>query len=998
MAHRLTEEQYQEVLHLSSILFLGFLLPYSTGNEQRLLGNVNRESDFFPSSNPAMTISSDTTKTKFDPVECVLNMSLVDRLDQLSTVSNIRKECGMEMDVLTDTRFELAYQDFMYQGLLPLLVARPIDREQVDLLHLIAMVICPQPDVDTDRKDNNSNNLTRKAQQLMRHVMAPEFHVHYGHRMELVRLIAQQQAVVLPCLSLDGDYDVSPTGPLLMGALPHLQSSLLQFAKSSALTPQDSHTAYAALVALSTQTKHLPLIAQTWKIILHRIVENPAKYTRLKEPLSITPVTDFWLSNDQDSTEQFCSHAICGQLLAATVVRSGSDLAAMALTSLSDTIEWQIDAWTKDEQEEPDKEHPAAPSLLMALLFTARHAILVSKRQDLDEDTVGTLVDCVLLLLRHPVTIIRTEAVRLLETAFASSVDPVPHSGVLLETIKRSLNDELLLDGLHRLVQIVVPRSTEFTRQLYECLLNQESGAVLRRPASRLLSAICTNHPPVLLKNDEGIQEQMELAEPGSPLVMDMVSSALTARQTHYFVSPGNVDSKSKSHLEYIAVKGGTLWDLYRLACFAMTVGDFSFAKQGFANLVTRNSLNEDHMLWISALEHVACAESLLAVEASTAMPEASCHLHTALSYIHHIHHTISFLECDGERVSYAFQSRYLLLRLDQLDLITVVRHLTRETRLTGSVPPKNTRHFQHLMGAVRNLYSLANRYQELNQQYGVQFQSGMSTTCLLAQRDLCVFLAKSTEVAFDEVFSSTSLSKSNKADKESPRRERNTDSSLLVNKLIYELKCHVIPAMKDTMEPLVRAAAMLELLDAVLMVPCPFPRDFYSPRSIPLAELHLTPLASEVFEYGAKSTANHLDRIESHPSISSTLNVHGQIPTQIMKKARYPITAVVLWCHILYVLASDDDAPATTAGAEEVLVSREAVESRLPQFTRPYSNFDLLADGRFHGTVELPPLVDEGLFVFETKPGCRDTRGIEWELHVAPESRRISIHCSRSV
>ena len=992
--HSFSDDQYQEVLRLSLIMFLGFLIPYSTGNENRLLQHVNRR----------CPQSSAPTKAKFDPVECLLQMTLLDRLDQVSLMNN-EKEYGAELGCLTDPRTEMAYHDFLHDGLLPLLSARSIDRVQVDILHLIAMVISPNPDVENSRTLSSSNHpCAQKAKQLMRHTVARNFHVHYGHRIELVRLLAMQQAVVLPPLSLDEDhYCVTPTAPLLLGALPHLHSSLLEFAKSSALCIDDCNAAYAALVALATQTRNVPLIAATWQILLHRIVENPIKHKCCREELPGRAITQFWpLSAHRVS---LCSHSICGQLLAATIIRSRPDLAIMAVSSLAETIEWQVETWTADSDQEDDTVTPPPPCLLMALLFAARHALVVALRDDLEEEAVQTLADSGILLLQHPELGIRMEALRLLEVAFANAYKPVQSANALLDTIKkhRSRGDHKFLDGIDRLVRIMVQDSSDFARELSKQLLtppeHSDVDGCLSKQESRLLATVFSNQPLVIPTDDAALQKQMSKCS--SAVAMDLVAAALATRQTRYFNQMEEATRKSEQLLAYMAEKTGTRWDVYRMACHAMTIGDFCFASHAFRRLDGENSLNEEHFLWISALENVALAESLLGAKASKAIPDASCHLHTALSYIHHLHVTKT-QEHNSNGVSYAFQSRYLLLRLDQLDLITVIRQLTRETRLTGAVPSKNTRHYQHLLGAVRSLQCLASRYRELNQQYGIRFCSGKSTTCLFAHQDLCQFLAKSTQTAFDEIFGGTSSalpSPKSQAIREDEDNKARRKSHVLLSKLIYELDRIVIPGMKNSMEPLVRAAAMLELLDALLMAPSPFPRDFFSPCVMPLAQLYLTALPSETLELGGKSVGQQPQQIvESYPYISSTVQIHGRIPVEIMSDGRRPISSVLLWCRVLFSSALDEEAPPPTNGPEHPVMSSEKIVSRLPNIQGPYDHFSMLADGRFHGAVELPPLVDEGWFVLETKLGCRDAAGAEWELYVDPASLHITIHCSRSI
>jgi len=584
----------------------------------------------------------------------------------------------------------------------------------------------------------------------------------------------------------------------------------------------------------------------------------------------------------------------------------------------------------------------------------------------LEDEVIEGLVESAVHLLAHPVALVRTEAVGVLKCALDyKMVPPLCAKPVLLAIVQHK--DVTRLKGLDQLVNVLAKASTGFAKELSNHFYSKLSSG-LTTPESKLFATLCTNDPRVLIKKGTDVLKQAESKSTEKSVAKNLVAALLAKRQTQYFAGPA-VEKESET-LQLLISSKTSRWDQYRMACQAMVLGDFCYAALALNDLA-ESSLNEEHFLWISSLKEIAVAEALLCSSGSQAIPDASCRLHTSLSYIHHLHSTNDGTKQQG----FTFQSRCIFLRLDQLDLITVIRQLTRETRLTGAVPAKNTRHHQHLMNAVRCLQSLALRFRKLNQKFGLLFQSGMSTSCLVVQEEVCDFLANATQVAFSEIFGPT----------KPPSDRRRKKSTLLISKLMIEMDKHIVQPMKSPLEPIVRAAAMLELLEGVLTVPTPFPRDFFCPRAEPVAHLNLVPFPAENAEFGGKPDGP----IECFPSICFYLQVNGKIPKSLMQNARRPIVCVFVWCRLLYSSPLDEEED-TEAPA------KEAIKARIPDVRGPHNLF-LLADGRFHGTLEMAPLPDEGHFVLETKVGCRDSRGAEWEVSTATDSCKILIHSSRS-
>jgi len=526
-------------------------------------------------------------------------------------------------------------------------------------------------------------------------------------------------------------------------------------------------------------------------------------------------------------------------------------------------------------------------------------------------------------------------------------------------------------EGLTKLVRVLAQLSGAFTMQLSKHL-SSKLNSELSEVELKFLATIWTNSSAAIPGKDLDCTKIIENCQ--SPAAAMDLGAAILGRRREMYYFPTKETEEESQRLQSVLVNKGNRWDYYRLGCHAMTVGDFLFATLIFDDLA-KSSLSEDHFLWIAALKNVAMAEALLGSLGSDGIPDASSLIHTSLSYLHHLDTTNNTKTPRG----FAFQSRLLFLRLDQLDLVTVIRQLTRETRLTGDIPHKNTRHHQHLVNATRGLESLGLRYRQLNQKYGLHFQSNLSTSSLLAQQDVCNFLSRATKVFFAEIFPSF------KSPNVDGGKSRNS-YKFLPNKLMNELDSHFLNVLDNPMEPLVRAAALLELLEGMIKVPNTLPRDFFSPRPIILSDLKLSAVPSENAEYGADSC----DVIEALPSICFYCAVNGKIPTKLIQQAtKRPIVSVFVWCNLVYLSAVEDEE--AREGPD-----KETVRGRIPDIRGPHELISC-ADGRFYAELELPPLTDEGTFLLEMKLGCRDSAGAEWELQVRPSSCQIVVRSSRS-
>jgi hypothetical protein len=305
------------------MLLLGFLLPYSTGTDYFLLQHMKR---------PPTDAHGGTA---IDPVEYVLQMPLEERLEK--SVRELQShEWGNDCQ-LTDPDLDLAFRDFVENGLATLLRNRPFSLvHETDLLHVVAMAIHPAPTTAIGPESpaaKSEHAAGQHAALLMKSLHGRQFQIRYGHRVLLVELIARH--LVLPSLR---DTDL-PIGSLLHGAIPHVRASLRSFAATSALSHQDAFTAQCAVVSVAVQTENAAVLRDEWDFLLHRAVDDRADYhchqchlrlrdctaggsVRHPDRISVDAATISGDNVDHERHSFVCPHAARGALLSHFLVRA----------------------------------------------------------------------------------------------------------------------------------------------------------------------------------------------------------------------------------------------------------------------------------------------------------------------------------------------------------------------------------------------------------------------------------------------------------------------------------------------------------------------------------------------------------------------------------------------------------------------------------------------------------------------------------------------------
>ena len=994
---QMTEHEHGQISRLASILLLGFFLPNSTGNEFFLLQNLSSRTHI----NSLQATGSSTAEQTSSPDALTDFLMSIPLDERLASTSHEYSDSFGELNTIVDERFDATLHSFLKNAVVPLLSTRPAHTRQVDHLHVLAMAIHPHPSeqplratvAELKKSNRGSTDVWGKTSWLMSSMVPHSFHLNYRHR----RLLAQ---VV--------------DAPLFEGALLHLRASLYAFGMAS-LTPYDSHWAQCGMVSIAVQAGQSVALREEWGRLLNRLMEDRTHYKSCQTKAKAIPSLSF-MTETEDS---FCPHRARGRLLNVFLSRLGQsrhfaddDFLQHTLSSLSDAIEFKVDSWTKEEDEQSHTSEP--PCVLASLLLAAQplfcFLLPLHRKEGEDAESDGgqyrdMLVSCGTQLLHHWDREIAQEASHLLEMAFTygpvSIVDD--YSGALFSSIKMAIENALksMTDDKPFPITGIIAMVSAKCRSIAKALLKLLTSLERTEPSianfiDRLIASVCCACPTAADAYMDKVQVLLDDNITSEKSKQQLLAALLGKRRSHFFnKSP---DPSSKQVQKQLAT-GKIGWDMYLLGRQALVSGSYSAAAAIYEEL-SFVATSDYNYLWLSSLQKIGRAEGRLLEEGALGIPATSIDLLSAASTFQSLPAFLGSIPADFE-----FQLRFVNLRLDFLDLVCSIRQLASEMRLTGVGPNKFTRSGLHLKSAVKLLNGLGTKYLSAYREHGL-FMCQQSRTSLRTLHALCRFVASATQSTFiDELpdFGKENIHQNALLALTLPQG----DASHPLTILMKRLDSQVLKDLSGSVDAKIRAAALLQVLDGVLKVPSPFPRAFLRTKQIHRADYRLY-LDPEVSDDHGETEDDVEDVIDLPAGSMVTAIASGNIPEEMMQATDLRFFTVIIWHRVSFQKIhteknrdTDQDKPEddvkplvseTKATPSSMIISTPAVSK-----ASPTNVASLSPAGKFFVKLECERLFWEpGKYRIETRLGCRDLRGGEWELPVdygSHQSLSIRIH-----
>ena len=904
------------------------MLPHSTGNDFRLLQTSNRR-----------------LHDESDIDQVLLDIPLEDRLDVGYRSSRVAESYNLQQDdgsnqssPMLDPYIGPQLNRFL-DSLALVLVSRPLSSTGADILHILAIAIHPAPVLDKGVL-NNSHPAAARARRLASHMAAYQLHAT-NHRKRCIQLV--HESVALPSFFEDDDNEAVGYTALMTGPLPHLLASL----RARGGCDQ-------TVVRLVAQTQNVQRFLQPeWDRLFHGVVDEGAA------------VCGPCCSIGQSGADSPCYCLSRGDCMAVLVERCLHipDFRDLAVGSLSDAIEWQADSWKESKK---DVTYP--PCLLAALVRAASSVFRSSSRKP--KDALATVVGISVQLLVHPSPLVVNEAAKLLLRYLVSG------KATKVKTSAKAISSALQL-CLHKevgngLVGILSSFSVEFSEEMMAYALDSiEAG---KHPVLfRWLSAVAVNSPSSSKLHKDRLETYLTNHELLNDQKLHIAEALLSTRLSHYFAREVDLSAVAR-----YASSLQDSWLLYKFGVSALVTGNHELASDSFLRLQELD-LSEQHFMWTSVLYNVAQVGNLLAKNGAMGIPDALTSLASAIEYMDHVAFSPDW---DGHG---SFQKKFLIQYMDFLDLLTALRHIAREIRLSAQIPRKNTRTVAHLRNIPRSFRELRNRYRRLRVQYGATFRFSDSAGGLDVIADVCRFMEHATQAVFPDVFKPKQ--RGGKAPANQPFVCKGNH---VLASLMRKLDTLLLEPMSTSVEPLVRAAAVIELIDGVIQAPFPFPRDFLLSSPEECATLVLSP--DEL-----QGTLHEDATLFAFPSVCFSFVASGRLPPSFDQRCRFPVRSVLLWFRLAFqhapALTGDDDNP-------EEQEDTEAEPVQLPDWSAcsPAQSAALLPKDRFYFQITCPPLTTEGMYTLEVKLGCLDVMGNKWEVPLDDKDRTFSLKVSRAL
>jgi len=638
--------------------------------------------------------------------------------------------------------------------------------------------------------------------------------------------------------------------------------------------------------------------------------------------------------------------------------------------------------------------------------------------QQLEDKMKDVVIECAIQLLVSPDTCVSSSASSLLSLALAyyKREQLLPHVSKVFQAIKFSISRAHIEKRQFQDIVTVASRlSYSFANSMLSLLIGLLEDMNVEKKYNTLtdrrewmlylISSIALAKPRAVAAQTDALKRIHVGWNFNDSTVRHIISIFLSCRSAYNFNDETGA-LQCYQHTTDLLSSVQDPWSMFQLGRHAFTSSNFGIAHTIFSQLQCLSS-SSSSLLWFSALSKIAQAEHLIMEEASLGIPTALPMLDSAINIIRSLATFTSNKNfARGATASSpslpitSFQIDMLCRRKDFLNLCLIVRGICGEMRLTDTTAHRTTRPYVHQRNLSKCFHLLAAQYAKISKQFGIIYCQ-QTRTALRGLFALSQFLAIATRKVFCE---SLRKGSSSSPDKHLLQNDQivwpSGDDCHPLFKALKKMKKRIIDPMNESVEPMVRAEAMLQIVSAVLRSPPLSARGFLSLKSLPLAQIRLyeninssLPLDTDNIE--DRMVDGEADIIEAQTGVPCTLHASGFLPNEYFQKSDLLFSQVIV-CHtVLYdgpLLGEEDGEDPQTSNIYEEEKDEHSQNDEssitiasqlLPGGEYLDRNGRTLFGAKFLSTFVCAPIRREGYYKIEVKLGVRDVRFGEYEIPI---------------
>ncbi|KAL7463182.1 hypothetical protein ACHAXS_007514 [Conticribra weissflogii] len=364
-----------------------------------------------------------------------------------------------------------------------------------------------------------------------------------------------------------------------------------------------------------------------------------------------------------------------------------------------------------------------------------------------------------------------------------------------------------------------------------EAALDGKGSPIARKIALQTASIVSQLHPSLICNVLPDLSRLIERVEnPTKEEILHQIKALLPCS-----ISSAKGESSSlMPNCNLLVDRIDCHWTLFQIVRRSFALGCFDVSHRILSNRLLQKCSTQKSFLWLKSLSEIADAENTLCESGASCMTKSLELLNSACFTI------CSLAAIDGRDGTtsptgkFYFQVEMLKNRMDFIQLCIFTRALCTEIIMCGGNLPGGTRNRLFLRNCPKQFHALAARYKQIYKLYGLQ-------TCQQTRSSLRTMFAmcKVMQAFVEHTISQSSITNVLLSQPEFSRPKG--DRNLPMGALLLRLRTGPLKSLALSKSTSCNTTEMLDVIDAIIKCPCPFPIRMFQIKPISCSFINIT-------------------------------------------------------------------------------------------------------------------------------------------------------------